>query len=69
MKVRFVGILAILKIHKIVCIAVLTINLILYLFNEDCQQPMATSGFPQNTYMNTQFQSFSFSFSSSVHPL
>jgi len=28
------------------------INLILYLFNEDCQQPMATSGFPQNTYMN-----------------
>ena len=24
-------------------------NLILYLFNEDCQQPMATSGFPQAT--------------------
>jgi hypothetical protein len=24
------------------------INLILYLFNEDCQQPMATSGFPQD---------------------
>ena len=27
------------------------LNLILYLSNEDCQQPMATSGFPQNTYM------------------
>ena len=24
----------------------LSYNLILYLFNEDCQQPMATSGFP-----------------------
>ena len=31
----------------------MSLNLILYLFNEDCQQPMATSGFPQNTYMNT----------------
>ena len=31
----------------------LHVNLILYLFNEDCQQPMATSSFPQNTYMNT----------------
>jgi len=29
-----------------------TTNLILYLFNEDCQL-MATSGFPQTTYMNT----------------
>ena len=29
----------------------LHVNLILYLFNEDCQHPMATSGFPQNTYM------------------
>ena len=25
-----------------------TFNLILYLFNEDCQGPMATSGFPSN---------------------
>jgi hypothetical protein len=29
------------------------VNLILYLFNEDCRQPMAVIGFPQNTYMNT----------------
>jgi len=29
------------------------VNLILYLFNEDCQQPMSTIGFPQNTYLNT----------------
>jgi hypothetical protein len=25
-------------------------NLILYLFNEDCQQPMATNGFPKKLY-------------------
>ena len=26
--------------------------LILYLFNEDCQQPMATSGFPQTVKLH-----------------
>ena len=34
-------------------IYLITSKLILYLFNEDCRQPMAMSSFPQNTFMNT----------------
>ena len=36
----------------------LTINLILYLFNEDCRQPMATSGFPVPYYCLLSFYPF-----------
>ena len=31
----------------------MSLHKISFFVNEDCQQPMATSGFPQNAYMNT----------------
>ena len=52
MKITELEIIQIFK-KNIVYLYNLMFNLILYLFNEDCQQSMATSGFPQNEYMNT----------------
>jgi hypothetical protein len=39
--------------QKYINVDITVFNLILYLFIKDCLQPMAMSGFPQNTYMNT----------------